>query len=159
MSRGKFFSGLFIILTAWVNFAHSAPKGDRVTSKTTKEIVLVIGAHTDPTKFANRAQKLLESYGHIAIPINPNYKEVLGKRSYSSVSEWSKESGLRADTVTLYMRAEHSSKIIDELVALKPRRVIFNPNTENPQLKKALNDAGVETIENCTLVMLEHHIF
>lgn len=124
-----------------------------------KETVLVLGAHTDPTKFANRAQKLLESYGHTAVPINPNFKEVLGKTAFPTVEVWSKSTGLKADTVTLYLRAEHTSKLIDQLVKLKPRRVIFNPNTENPALKQALVKAGIESVENCTLVMLDHGTF
>ncbi|HVJ63645.1 MAG TPA: CoA-binding protein [Bdellovibrionota bacterium] len=131
----------------------------KTMSQNKKETVLVIGAHTDPTKYANKAQKLLTSYGHDAIPINPNFKEVLGKTAYTSVSEWAKATGKHADTVTMYVRAQHSTPMTAELVALKPRRVIFNPNTENPVLKAALEKAGIETVENCTLVMLDHDLF
>ena len=129
------------------------------TNSKKSETVLVLGAHTDATKYANRAQKLLTAYGHTAVPINPNFSEVLGRTAYPSVAAWSKATGQKADTVTLYLRAAHSTKLIDELVALKPRRVIFNPNTENHELKKALQKAGIETLEHCTLVMLDHNQF
>jgi hypothetical protein len=42
----------------------------------------------------------------------------------------------------------------DDMIALKPKRVIFNPGTENPALFKLLRESGIEVEVGCTLVML-----
>jgi len=117
--------------------------------------ILVLGAHPDSSRFACKAMKLLKSKGFDSVPINPRFAEVLGHRCYSSVSQWMTETGEKsADTVTFYLNPAHSTKLQDELLALKPRRAIFNPGAENPELERALKSIGVEVHENCTLVML-----
>ena len=58
------------------------------------------------------------------------------------------------DTIAVYVNPEISSGLIEQIIQVKPRRVIFNPNTENPELASKLAAAGIETIEACTLVML-----
>ncbi len=116
--------------------------------------VLVLGAHPEATRYANKAQRLLTEKGYEAVPINPRFPEILGQRCYASVDDWARESGRQADTVTLYLNPVHSSKLQEALLALKPRRVIFNPGAENAPLKAALEQTGVETVEGCTLVML-----
>jgi len=58
------------------------------------------------------------------------------------------------DTVTLYLRPEHQWAFAETLLAMKPRRVIFNPDTENPALAAHLRAAGIVIVEACTLVLL-----
>ncbi len=58
------------------------------------------------------------------------------------------------DTVTMYVGAAISAGLQDKLVALKPRRVIFNPGAENAVLSEALQKAGIACEEACTLVLL-----
>ena len=58
------------------------------------------------------------------------------------------------DTVTLYVGPERQAALIPEIIALKPRRIIFNPGTENPDFIKLAQDAGIETEIACTLVLL-----
>ncbi len=58
------------------------------------------------------------------------------------------------DTITLYIRASHQPEYIDKILQLRPKRVIFNPGTENPDLYKILEDKGVEVEMACTLVLL-----
>jgi predicted CoA-binding protein len=58
------------------------------------------------------------------------------------------------DTVTLYVGPTISLTLKDKLIALKPRRVIFNPGTENAPLQLTLTSAGIACEEACTLVLL-----
>ena len=58
------------------------------------------------------------------------------------------------DTVTLYVGTNRQEDLIDYVVGLKPRRVIFNPGTENPAFEKRLQEAGIQPEEACTLVLL-----
>jgi predicted CoA-binding protein len=58
------------------------------------------------------------------------------------------------DTITLYLSAERQKPYYSYITALKPRRIIFNPGTENEELQFLAQEAGIETLEACTLVML-----
>ena len=58
------------------------------------------------------------------------------------------------DTVTVYVRPAISSTLREQLLALHPKRVIFNPGTENPELEATLRSAGITAQDACTLVLL-----
>ena len=58
------------------------------------------------------------------------------------------------DTVTLYLNPLHQKPYYDYILSLKPRRIIFNPGTENDELESIARKAGIEITEACTLVML-----
>ena len=58
------------------------------------------------------------------------------------------------DTVTLYVGSERQTPYYEYLLRLKPRRIIFNPGTEHPDLAAHAQAQGIETVEGCTLVML-----
>ena len=58
------------------------------------------------------------------------------------------------DTITLYLNPTRQSPLIDYLLSLRPRRIIFNPGTENPALIDRARAAGIEPVVGCTLVML-----
>lgn len=58
------------------------------------------------------------------------------------------------DTVTLYLNPERQKEYYDYIVSLQPRRVIFNPGTENVEFIEVLKDNGIEVEIACTLVLL-----
>ncbi len=58
------------------------------------------------------------------------------------------------DTITLYLNPSHQKEYYQKILDLKPRRVIFNPGTENPEFYEILKNAGVEVEVACTLVLL-----
>jgi predicted CoA-binding protein len=58
------------------------------------------------------------------------------------------------DTVTLYLGPARQEPYYDYLLKLKPKRVIFNPGTENEELENILKEAGIQTEQACTLVLL-----
>ena len=96
------------------------------------------------------AQRLLIEIGCAVIPVNPGQSEIEGvtvTRHLSAVHG-------PIDTVTMYVSPEISEKLKDELVRLKPRRVIFNPGTESESLATTLRERGIVVIEACTLVMI-----
>ncbi|WP_153110882.1 CoA-binding protein [Propionivibrio limicola] len=112
--------------------------------------VLVIGASNNEERYSNKAMKMLEEYGHTPIPVAPATDSVLGKKAYASAAEVTG----KVDTVTLYVGPQRQTGLFEQLIALKPARVIFNPGTENPAEYDRLKAAGIEPIEACTLVML-----
>ncbi len=112
--------------------------------------VAVLGASQKPERYSNRAMKMLTSHGFHPIPVNPAGLVIEGIESKRTLAEISE----RVDTLTMYIGPEISANEHDRIIALAPRRVIFNPGSENPELMQKLRSAGIEVVEGCTLVML-----
>lgn len=93
---------------------------------------------------------MLLAANYDTIPVHPSLDEVLGLNVCHQLSQID----ATVDTVTLYVNAATSSAMAAELIALKPRRVIFNPGTENPLLATQLSQAGIAYEKACTLVLL-----
>src|SRR3954451_19192179 len=117
--------------------------------------VAVVGASPKPDRYAYRAMEMLQEYGHRAIPVNPAFQEVLGQRCYAGIEQIPDA----LDTATLYLRKARSDKMIDQILQAQPRRIIFNPGAENPELAARAEKAGIEVVEGCTLVMLRSGLF
>lgn len=111
---------------------------------------MIIGASPKPDRYANKAQRLLKENGHTTVPINPIQEEILGDEVSKSPSDYQGD----IDTVTLYVRPERLESILDNILSIKPKRIIFNPGTEDTQLQQRAREAGIEVIEACTLVLL-----
>ncbi len=110
---------------------------------------LIIGASTNPDRYAHRAALKLLQHGHDI--------ELLGLRAGTVAGHpiLTGEPDLAdIDTVTLYVGPAHSGQYLDYLKKIRPRRVIFNPGAENPALAADLQAEGIEPVEACTLVML-----
>lgn len=114
------------------------------------ETVAVLGASPKPERYSNKAIRLLREYGHTVLPVNPAQAEIEGLAVTRSIDALPR--GI--DTVTMYVSPAHSTPLLAPLLALKPRRVIFNPGAENPALEDGLRAAGIEVEDACTLVLL-----
>ena len=113
------------------------------------ETVAILGASDNPERYAFQALRLLRDHGHTVVPVHPALESVDGIPAVNSLS------GVpAADTLTLYVGAARLPALTEEIVRLRPGRVIFNPGTESPEVQTALDAAGIPWIEACTLVML-----
>jgi predicted CoA-binding protein len=112
--------------------------------------VAVLGASPKPDRYAYQALQLLQQYGHRTLPVNPAFDRILGEKCYPRISD----APGPIDTVTLYLGESRSSSLIDEIISAKPRRIIINPGAENSALAAKAEEAGIEVVEGCTLVML-----
>ncbi len=112
--------------------------------------VAIIGASHKPQRYAYKAQQMLMDYRHTVFPVSGNGREILGVEGYSSINQINHT----VDTVTLYLNAGLHEKIKQDVLSIKPRRIIFNPGTESTELEQFYQQHGIETLEACTLVML-----
>ncbi|MBP3942047.1 CoA-binding protein [Sphingobacteriaceae bacterium WQ 2009] len=110
---------------------------------------LIIGASTNPERYAYKAAHQLVKHGHELINIGLKQGEVAGQPIQSP-----KEIFNDIDTVTLYLSAGKQAAYYDYLLTTKPKRVIFNPGAENPELALLLREHAIEPVEACTLVLL-----
>jgi predicted CoA-binding protein len=120
-----------------------------------KGTVVVLGATSKEDRYAFLAMQRLQERGYKAIPVNPAFDEVLGETCYGSITEVPEP----IDTVTMYLGAARSTPLAQEIIKAKPRRIIFNPGAENPQLAAEAEARGIEVVSGCTLVMLQSGMF
>ena len=112
--------------------------------------VAVLGASPDETRYSFQAVHMLKEHGHTPIPVHPKGHVVDGITALRSLTEIAEP----VDTLTLYVNDRISSGEEANIVTLRPRRVVFNPGAENPELATRLAKQGIETVEACTLVLL-----
>ena len=112
---------------------------------------LILGASDKPDRYSNKAMKMLLARGHTVVLVHPTLKMIDSMVVYPSI----KDVQTAIDTVTVYVSAAISSELAEDLIRLAPRRVIFNPGGENPGLLRVLKSKGIQTVEACTLVLLQ----
>jgi predicted CoA-binding protein len=115
------------------------------------EVVVVLGASKDPSRYSYKALEMLQEYGHRVIPVHPHEKEIKGLRVVNQLNDLV---GQKIDTVTVYVNPKLSSELEDDLIKIFPKRVIFNPGAENVELSLKLSDKGIKVENACTLVLL-----
>jgi predicted CoA-binding protein len=115
-----------------------------------KERVVILGASDKPDRYSYKAMKRLLEAGHEIVLVNRGYNEIEGHPVQADIGDVTGE----VDTLTIYVRPEVSSLLIEPIIKLKPKRVIFNPSTDNVRLQLALDEAGIEWQSACTLVLL-----
>src|SRR5689334_12316629 len=97
---------------------------------------------------------MLTEYDHEIVPVGiktgtVSGKEILDLRKKPSIDG--------VDTVTMYIGTRHQPEWYDYILSLKPKRIIFNPGTENEEFEKLAEAKGIEATEACTLVLLRSH--
>lgn len=118
-------------------------------SMSAKKKTLVLGASENPARYSYLAIRRLLAHGHEVVAIGR--KE--GKVENVAILT---EPVLMDDihTITLYLNPANQKPYYDYIASLKPKRIIFNPGTENEELERKLAQVGTNTLEACTLVML-----
>ena len=114
-----------------------------------EKTTLIIGASTNPERYSYKAAERLISHGHAIKMIGRREGVLFENKIYDSLEQFDD-----IDTVTLYVGPQHQPAYYDYIVSLDPRRVIFNPGTENPDFYDILKKADITCEVACTLVLL-----
>ena len=117
---------------------------------------VVIGASPNPSRYAYLAANMLTDFGHEVVPVGIKKGELAGKpirdlRQHPEVEA--------VDTVTLYLGPQNQPEWYDYILGLNPKRIIFNPGTENSELEELAEKKGIEPVYGCTLVMLRSGVY
>jgi predicted CoA-binding protein len=110
---------------------------------------LVLGASTKPERFSNRAVRRLLANDFPVFPVGLREGEIEGIRIQRPFPIY-----FGIHTVTLYVGVQNQPIYYDYILYLKPKRVIFNPGTENEEFERMLEENGIETLRACTLILL-----
>ena len=110
---------------------------------------LVIGASENKSRYSNLATNNLVQKGHEVVALGRRPGQVNGVKI-----ETEKLPLTGVDTITLYLNPQNQKQYYDYILSLEPKRVIFNPGTENDELEELLKAKGIKAQEACTLVLL-----
>lgn len=114
-----------------------------------KNKTLVLGASDKPGRYSNMAMLRLQSKGHAVVAVGRKAGTVSGMDIQTTIPQTDD-----IDTVTLYLNPDHQQPYYEQILSLNPKRIIFNPGTENEEFEDMATAQGIKVMEACTLVML-----
>jgi predicted CoA-binding protein len=114
-----------------------------------KKKTLVLGASDNPERYSYLAINRLHNSGHPVVAIGRKKTSVNGVEINTE-----KTMATDIDTVTLYLNPAHQKEYYNYILALKPKRIIFNPGAENDELYDLAKANNIKPMEACTLVLL-----
>jgi predicted CoA-binding protein len=109
---------------------------------------LVIGASENPARYSHKAIRSLRMHNHDVVALAKREGQVDDVKIQKNFPEKD------IHTVTLYIGPPRQPEYYMQIINLKPKRVIFNPGTENPEFVRILEEQDIEAEEACTLVLL-----
>jgi predicted CoA-binding protein len=112
--------------------------------------VAILGASPNEDRYSNKSVRELVNHNHTVYPIHPLCAEIHGQKCYKQLGEIP----CQVDTLTLYVGAPRSTQLLDNILAIKPTRIIMNPGAENDLLETKAKEHNIEVVRGCTLVML-----
>jgi len=110
---------------------------------------VILGASENPSRYSYLALNRLRGKGHPVVAIGNRVGQVGDTPIITEHPDMTD-----VDTVTLYLNPTNQKPYYDYILSLKPKRVIFNPGTENPELERMIEGQGGDAVEACTLVLL-----
>lgn len=113
-------------------------------------ITLVVGASPNPERYSYMATSLLKEYGHEVYPFGIKKGMI---QEWPILLDWPMPNTI--DTVSLYVGPAGQKAFYNTIIELSPRRIIFNPGTENPEFEALARENGIQCVEACTLVLLK----
>ncbi len=110
---------------------------------------LVLGASLNSNRYSNMAIKRLVNNGLEVVAYGLKEGEISGTNIDTELKLYE-----NIDTVTIYMNAKRQKDFYNYIISLDPKRVIFNPETENPEFYQILEENNIDFEVACTLTLL-----
>ncbi|MFY0252441.1 CoA-binding protein [Chitinophaga sp. 30R24] len=117
--------------------------------RTDKKLTVVLGASPNPDRYSNIAVNSLKAHQHPVVAIGKRAANIGDTPILTTLLPLEK-----VDTITLYLNPAAQKEYYDYILQLQPRRIIFNPGTENEELEAIARQHQIQPIEACTLVLL-----
>ena len=115
---------------------------------------LVIGASPNRNRYAHKAVIMLHNIGVDVVPLGIKKGKIGG-----IPIQIEKKPVLDIHTVALYINPVKQLEYYDYIINLKPKRLIFNPGTENSELQKLAIKNGIDAINSCVLILINSNRF
>ncbi len=117
-------------------------------------LTVVLGASPNPERYSNKAVNALVDNGFEVRAVGNREGTIAGIPIETELP-----TDQKIDTISMYLNRANQREYYQKILDLAPRRVVFNPGSENPEFKAKLEANGIETEEACTLVMLSRGVY
>ncbi len=117
----------------------------------TSKVIAVVGLSPKEDRPSNIVSKYMIEKGYEVIPVNPGYDEILGRKSYKSLSEIP----VKVDIVNVFRRSEEVLPVVEEAVKLNPKCIWLQLGIENEDAKKLAEEKGIFFVQN-KCIKIEH---
>ena len=115
----------------------------------TNKKITIIGASPKPDRYSHKLLKMAVANDYEPILIHPIHSEIEGHTVYAKIPE-----SAEGSIVTLYVNAKASAPLLADIIAVKPKLVLFNPGAENNELMENLKAKEIKCLEACSLVLM-----
>jgi len=112
--------------------------------------VAIVGASASRRKFGNKAVRAYREAGWTVYPVNPHATEIEGLKAYRTLADIPD----RIDRVSVYLPPELSAGLLDEIAAMQPQDVYFNPGAGTPALVREVRARGIMAHLACSIVAI-----
>ena len=108
------------------------------------KIIAIVGLSPDKEKASNVVANYLIAHGYQIIPVNPGYDELLGQKSYKSLTDIPD----KIDIVDIFMRSEKVLPVVEEAIKLKPHAIWLQLGIVNEEARKLVEDNSINFFMN-----------
>ncbi|HEY7192267.1 MAG TPA: CoA-binding protein [Gemmatimonadales bacterium] len=115
--------------------------------------IAVVGLSPNPMRPSNSVSRYMQRAGYTIVPVNPGHNEVLGARSYRTLTDAAREHTI--DIVDVFRRSEHVGAIVDEAIAIKPKLIFLQQGIVDLEAQDRAAAAGIPFIMDHCLA-IEH---
>ena len=115
--------------------------------------IAVVGLSPNPTRPSNSVARYMQRSGYKIVPVNPGHNEILGEKSYRTLSDAARAQAI--DVVDVFRRSEHVGPIVDEALALKPKLIWLQIGIVDHEAQQRAEAAGIPFIMDHCLA-IEH---
>ena len=113
--------------------------------------IAVIGCSSNPEKAAHRIPKYMQEHGYKIIPVNPNSDNILGEKTFKSISDVKE----KVDIVNIFRPSEDCLEVVKEAIKIKPKVIWMQSGIINEDAKKLAEKHGIKVVmDKC--IMVEH---
>lgn len=112
--------------------------------------IAIIGASNDRRKFGNKAVRAYHQQGWTVLPVNPSAVTIEGLKAYPSVRDVPRP----VDRVSVYVPPQVGLMLLDDIAAVQPGEVFFNPGTESDELLTRAQQLGLNVLLACSIVAI-----
>ncbi len=117
--------------------------------------IAVVGLSPNPKRPSNSVARYLQGSGYKIVPVNPGHGEILGEKSYRTLTDAARDHAI--DIVDVFRRSEHAGAVVDEAILLKPQLIWLQQGVVDPAAEARAAKAGIPFVMNECLAV-EHRL-
>ena len=118
--------------------------------------IAVVGLSPNPMRPSNSVARYLQRAGYRIVPVNPGHDEILGEKSYRTLTDAARDHTI--DVVDVFRRSELAGAVVDEAIPLKPQLIWLQQGVVDPAAQARAAKAGVPFVQDHCLAIEHRHL-